>query len=195
VPPEGYTVSRRAKGEPNPQDAATLVVSPETGIGPVMFGMSIDEIVRALGEPNWRKEHRFSNNLNPQPELGVKEAEKAKFIATELGYDARGFRITANQGVLIGIECFNRSAMGPSVRDFRGKTREGIKLGASRADVIKAYGEPQARIGTTIFEYAKLGWSFSFRGEQLTSMRAISADPALEMERQKDGSVRIRSGK
>jgi outer membrane lipoprotein-sorting protein len=196
APPKGYVVTRRARGEPNPQDATTLIVSPETGIGPVKFGMSIDEVVRALGEPNWRKEHRFANNLNPQPELAAKDAKKAEFIMTELGYDARGFRLsTSNRSGVDAIECFDRSAMGPGVRDFQGKTREGIKLGASRADVIKAYGEPQAKLGTSSFMYAKLGWDFSFRGEQLVSMRAIRPNPALELERQKDGSVRIRPGK
>jgi outer membrane lipoprotein-sorting protein len=196
VPPKGYSVTRRTRGEPNPQDPTTLIVSPETGIGPVKFGMSIDEVVRALGEPNWRKEHRFANNLNPQPELGAKDARKAEFIVIELGYDARGFRLsTSNRSGVDAIECFDRSAMGPSVRDFQGTTREGIKLGASRSDVIKAYGEPQAKLGTSSFMYAKLGWDFFFRGEQLASMRAIRPDPALEAEPQKDGSVRVRPGK
>ncbi len=196
VPPKGYTVTRRSRGEANPQDAATLIVSPETGIGPVKFGMSIDEVVRVLGEPNWRKEHRFANNLNPQPELGAKDAKKAEFIMTELGYDARGLRLsTSNRSGVDAIECFDRNSMGPSVRDFQGKTREGIKLGASRADVIKAYGEPQAKLGTSSFMYAKLGWDFFFRGERLVSMRAVRPNPALEAQRQKDGSVRIRPGK
>jgi outer membrane lipoprotein-sorting protein len=196
VPPKGYSVTRRSRGEADPQDAATLIVSPEAGIGPAKFGMSVGEVVRALGEPNWRKEHRFANNLNPQPELGAKDAKKAEFIVIELGYDARGFRLsTSNRSGLDAIECFDRSAMGPSVRDFQGKTREGIKLGASRADVIKAYGEPQAKLGTSSFMYAKLGWDFFFRGEQLVSMRAIRPNPALEAQRQKDGSVRIRPGK
>ncbi len=196
APPKGYTVTRRARGEPNPQDATALIVSPETGIGPVKFGMNIDEVVRALGEPNWRKEHRFANNLNPQPELAAKDAKKVEFIMIELGYDARGFRLsTSNRSGVDAIECFDRNAMGPSIRDFQGKTREGIKLGASRADVIKAYGEPQAKLGTSSFMYAKLGWDFSFRGEQLVSMRATRPNPALEAQLQKDGSVRIRPGK
>ena len=73
VPPKGYAVTRRARGEPNPPDPTTLIVSPETGIGPVKFGMSIDEVVRALGEPNWRKEHRFANNFNPALEVELQK--------------------------------------------------------------------------------------------------------------------------
>jgi outer membrane lipoprotein-sorting protein len=193
VPPQGYTVSRRARREPNPQDAVTLVVSPETGIGAAKFGMSIDEVVRALGEPDWRKEQRFANNRNPQPELDAKDAAKAEYIMTELAYDARGFRLsTSDRGGLHGIECFNRNAMGPSVRDFPGRTREGIKLCASKADVIKAYGEPQAKMGSTNFMYPKLGWDFFFRGDQLISIRVSSPNPALEVEPQKDGSFRMR---
>jgi outer membrane lipoprotein-sorting protein len=197
-PPKGYTVARRARGEPNPEDAAVLVVSPETGIGPAKFGMSIEEVLRALGEPNWRKEHRFPNNaaLNPPPEPGAKAARKPEYIMTELGYDARGFRLsTSNRGGLHGIECFNRSAMGPTTRDFQGRTREGIKLGSTKAEVIKAYGEPQARLGSTNFIYAKLGWDFWFRGDALVSIRANQPNPTLEAEVQKDGSLRIRAGK
>jgi hypothetical protein len=193
IPPAGYTVARHTRGEPNPQDGSSLVVSPEIGIGPAKFGMSIDDVVRALGEPNWRKEHRYADNLQPRPELTAKDAAEAKYVMTELGYDARGFRLTiGTPGGLHSIHCFNQSSMGPSVQDFQGKTREGIKLGASPDDVKRAYGEPEAKMGSDDYWYAKRGWEFSFRDGKLASYRANPPDPALEMEVHEDGTSVMR---
>ena len=150
MPPAGYAVVRHTRGEPAQGDASVLVVSPETGIGPVKFGMSVADVIRALGEPNWSKEHRYADNLQPRPELESKDAEKAKYVMTELAYDARGFRLAiGDPGGLHSIHCFNQTSMGPSVRDFQGTTKEGIELGASPDDVVKVYGEPDAKMGPT----------------------------------------------
>ena len=196
VPPAGYTVARHTRGEPNPQDTSSLVVSPETGIGPAKFGMSRDDIVRALGEPNWRKEHRYADNLQPRPELRGKDAGQAKYVVTELGYDSRGFRLTINnRGGLHSIHCFNQTSMGPSVRGFQGKTREGIELGASPEDVKKAYGEPEAKMDPDHYWYAKRGWRFFFRDGKLVGYQANPPDPALEVEVLEDGTFMMRRAK
>jgi outer membrane lipoprotein-sorting protein len=196
VPPAGYTVTRHTRGEPNPQDTSSLVVSPETGIGPAKFGMSRDDIVRALGEPNWRKEHRYADNLQPRPELRGKDAGQAKYVVTELGYDSRGFRLTINnRGGLHSIHCFNQTSMGPSVRGFQGKTREGIELGASPEDVKKAYGEPEAKMDPDHYWYAKRGWRFFFRDGKLVGYQANPPDPALEVEVLEDGTFMMRRAK
>ena len=189
VPPAGYSVARHTRGEPNPQDGSSLVVSPETGIGPARFGMSRDDVIRVLGEPNWRKEHRYADNLQPRPELTSKNAADAKYVMTELGYDARGFRLAiGTPGGLHSIHCFNQTSMGPSVHDFQGKTREGIRLGASPDDVKKAYGEPEATMGSDNYWYAKRGWEFSFRNGKLVGYRATPPDPSLEIEVHEDGT-------
>ena len=196
VPPAGYTVARHARGEASPQDGSSLVVSPETGIGPARFGMNTDDVVRALGEPNWRKEHRYANNLQPQPEIRGKDAGEAKYVVTELGYDSRGFRLTINnQSGLHSIHCFNQASMGPSVRGFQGKTREGIELGASPEDVKRAYGEPEAKMGPDDYWYAKRGWQFAFRDGKLVGYHVNRPDPALEVEVHEDGTFSMRRAK
>jgi hypothetical protein len=155
--------------------------------------MNVVDVVRALGEPNWRKEHRYADSLQPRPELHGKAAENAKYIMTELGYDSRGFRLAiGTPGGLHTIQCFNQTSMGPSVHDFQGKTREGILLGASHDDVKKAYGEPAAKMGSEVYWYAKRGWEFSFRDGKLVSYRANPPDPSLEMEVHDDGISVIR---
>jgi outer membrane lipoprotein-sorting protein len=192
VPPAGYTVARYTRGEMNRQDGSSLVVSPETGIGPARFGMSTDDIVRALGEPNSRKEHRYADNLQPRPELRGKDAVQAKYVVTELGYDSRGFRLAVNnRSGLHAIHCFNQTLMGPSVRGFQGTTREGIKLGASPADVKKAYGEPEAKTGPDDYWYAKRGWQFAFRQGKLVGYHVNRPDPALEVEVHEDGTFSV----
>jgi hypothetical protein len=89
---------------------------------------------------------------------------------TEPAYDARGFRLAVGaSGGLHSIHCFNQTSRGPSVRDFQGTTREGIKLGATPNDVVKLHGEPDAKMGPTYYRYAKRGWQFSFRDGKLVS--------------------------
>jgi hypothetical protein len=195
VPPADYTVARHTRGGPNPQDTS-LVVSPETGIGPAKFGMNRDDIVRAIGEPNWRKEHRYADNLQPRPELRGKDAGQAKYVVTELGYDSRGFRLTVNNRTgLHSIHCFNQTSMGPSVRGFQGKTTEGITLGASPDDVKKAYGEPEAKMGPDDYWYAKRGWQFTFRHGKLVGYHVNRPDPGLEGEVHEDGTFSMRRAK
>ena len=54
---------------------------------------------------------------------------------------------------------------------------EGIKLGATRIDVVKAYGEPDAKMGPTHYWYAKRGWQFSFRDGNLVSYQLNPPNP------------------
>jgi hypothetical protein len=76
LPPTDYAVVRHTRGDPARGDVSVLVVSPETGIGPVKFGMSVDDVIRALGEPNWRKEHPYADNLQPRPKFDARTREK-----------------------------------------------------------------------------------------------------------------------
>lgn len=42
----------------------------------------------------------------------------------------------------MSIRCFNQRAGGLMVRGFVGRTKEGVRLGASLDDVLKTYGKP-----------------------------------------------------
>jgi hypothetical protein len=153
--PEGYTLSNRVprNNRPQPPESMELLVSPEDGIGPVKFGTPVADIVRLLGEPDWRDD----------------EEDAAK--RTELGYDRRGFRLTANaRRGLFAIRCFNRHGGAPTTVGFRGKTKEGIAINASLDDVLKTYGKPDTQLDFHLLSYRKQGYEFWFRDKKLVSI-------------------------
>jgi outer membrane lipoprotein-sorting protein len=168
--PEGYTVSNRVprNKEPQPPESIELVLSPENGIGPVRFGMNVAEIVRLLGEPDWR------------------EGEEG----TQLGYDRRGFRLMVHSklGGLHEILCFNKHGIASTKTGFRGKTKEGIALGASLDDVLKTYGKPDAQLDSIVF-YRKRGYEFWFRDKKLVSIHVRRPNPNARLEVKGDGYI------
>jgi hypothetical protein len=61
-----------------------------------------------------------------------------------MGY-SRGFSVTTHdgRGVLI-ITCFTGKFLAIKVRDFAGQTDKGVRMGAHRAAIEKAYGHPSS---------------------------------------------------
>lgn len=169
VPPEGYEIEERVPDEScdsYPQkDSETLVVSPTDGMGPVKRGMAVDEIIRLLGKPDWITKRETT--VGPVPHPGAKGR---KGHLQTLEYDSRGFHITVTPSGEISISCFNQHRRGPMVRDFVGRTREGIRLGASRDEVRKTYGKPEIDKEDYI-KYIRLGWEFFFRNKKLCSIK------------------------
>jgi hypothetical protein len=177
--PAGYEVINRVprNSEPNPPETMDLVVSPEDGIGPVKFGTKVEEIVRLLGEPDWRHDREDVSAL-PLPGEEPPAGEVA--IRTELRYDRRGFRLTANDWRgLYSIYCFNNrdGDLATTEHGFRGKTKEGIALGASLEDVMKAYGEPETQKHVDYVSYQKRGYAFMFHDKKLVSVLAWPPNP------------------
>jgi hypothetical protein len=159
-----------------------LVVSPEGGIGPVKFGTKVEEIVRLLGEPDWRHDEEGDATL---PSPGAKpDAKAVKKMRAELGYDRRGFRLVADEdrGLYL-IHCFNnRGGVVSSETGFRGKTNEGIALGASLDEVLKTYGKPEAQMDSRLVWYRKRGYEFMFHDKKLVSIRVSAPNPNIETE-------------
>lgn len=59
------------------------------------------------------------------------------------------------------------------VRDFSGKTDKGITIGATKAEIIKAYGEPESQEeaeGTVLLSYGKLRVNFTLVGDKVVEM-------------------------
>jgi hypothetical protein len=159
VAPEGYYFSNRVprNNPPQPPESMKLVVSPEDGIGPVKFGTKVEDIVRLLGEPDWRDDWEY----------------------TELGYDRRGFRLGANEKRgLYSIHCFNKHGGAPTEVGFPGKTKEGIALDATLDEVLKTYGKPDAQTGSHLVFYRKRGYEFMFRDKKLVSIRVANVTPS-----------------
>jgi hypothetical protein len=181
--PEGFEVINRVprNRRPNPPETMELVVSPEDGFGPVKFGAKVEEIVRLLGEPDWRRERE---DVYALPSPGAEPPAGEVGIRTELGYDRRGFRLTANDWRgLYSIYCFNSRGGVLSTEDgFRGKTKEGIALGTSLDEVLKTYGKPDAQMDSRLAWYRKRGYEFQFYDKKLASIRVSPPNPNIQTE-------------
>ncbi len=158
-PPAGYQFE--TKGNANFPDAPTdpqlkeLVVTPLEGIGRVKFRVSREEVEKLLGKPD-----------------GVNQPVPGGLAI--LDYGSRGFylHVSPKMGLLL-IMCVSEKIMATRVRDFAGKTDKGIGLGASKAEIIKAYGEPtshETSDGTTSLSYSKLRAEFTIFEDKLVQM-------------------------
>jgi outer membrane lipoprotein-sorting protein len=182
TPPAGYQVESfgvaQLQPEPVGKDAKELVATPRDGIGPVKFGMKTDEVIKLLGPPE--KIHKASKDFEA------------------LEYYSRGFSIhvTTQRGVL-AIMCYTGKFFATQVRDFAGRTDKGIRMGASRAAIEKAYGtpssvrepqfkdvfgknatNPEKKTGQVDLSYGALGLSFSLHDDALDSIMLNAPRPA-----------------
>jgi outer membrane lipoprotein-sorting protein len=151
-PPEGYTVREEGvKVQPPPSTDAQLLleVKPKEGLGPIKFGMTKAEVIEKLGQP-----------------------DKIDQKGTALDYLSRGysFIVSPQRGVRI-IQCFTQDTFVVRVRNFAGKTKDGIGMGSSAADLVRVFGEPDRREQeelTTRLDYSKkLGMEFTLFGDKL----------------------------
>ncbi|MFL5340176.1 MAG: LolA family protein [Gemmataceae bacterium] len=152
-PPAGYTL--RTEGEAGPpvervKDEKLLApeLKPKVGIGPVTFGMTKEQVIEKLGKPDRSDPKELT-----------------------LDYTSRGYAITVSpQRGMQGVLCYTQATFAIKVKDFAGKTTEGIAMGTKAADIIKAYGEPDAKEtddGTTRLSYRKLGLEFTLASDKL----------------------------
>ena len=101
------------------------MVEPLVGIGDVKFGDSKDVIIAAFGEP-----------------------DKIQAQGKELNYVASrglGFTVDPDTG-LQRIKLWSEDGPTPvpfAVSTFAGKTKDGIGMGATREQIVAAYGEPE----------------------------------------------------
>ena len=196
TPPPGYTVQRLSLPKGTPPDDSSLVVSPETGIGPVGFGTPQEDIVKLLGKPD--QITTSESTMPPQTDTG-RYSKPQTYYSAGLNYDLRGFALTISSRFkigettypgygLLGIRVFNDVDFLPTHRPFQGKTREGIRLGATPDEVRKVYGKPDAQNdggSYAALTYQKRGWIFEFRHGKLTSISVHSPLPADELRPRK----------
>jgi hypothetical protein len=150
TPPEGYTVTKQGmpatwqNDPPAKKELLALEVIPGVGLGPVKFGMSKEEVFKLLGKPDMEE-------------------------AGSLQYSSRGYAcsISPSRGLLL-VSFFSQQECAFKVRDFAGKTKEGIGIGSSLKDLEKAFGKPTAVEHTdqpgatgTYVRYSKLGLEFT----------------------------------
>ncbi len=203
TPPAGYTVESSVTERPSHPDEkalAPLVVSPLIGIGPVRFGMSKEEVIRLLGKPEAIERKKFGEPVQYQRllkdpkfqeqresiEKGIerwKQSPEYRVGWEVLEYNSRGFQLSVmpHRG-LSTISCQTQGAHGFLVQDFRGKTKEGIAMGASQDEIEKVYGKsppsPYPKTGKFVhLLYDELGLHFTLRDGALSS---FVASPSLK---------------
>ncbi|MHC4395157.1 MAG: hypothetical protein ACYS1A_05840 [Planctomycetota bacterium] len=101
-----------------------LIIEALVGIGPVEFGMSNDEVIKHLGQPD--------KILGEGRELNYVSSRGLSFtVDTELGMQQ--------------IKCWSDNFMTKlpfAVTTFGGRTKESIGMGATQEQIIAAYGQP-----------------------------------------------------
>ena len=118
-------------------------IEPGVGVGKVRAGMSMDEVIAQLGKPDGKSGSRH------------------------LEYRRLGFAVGfGRDGGVNVVMCGNSAGVNDSLaKAFTGRTKEGLGLGSSRADVVKAYGEPSEvekdPTARETLKYRPLGVTFS----------------------------------
>ena len=153
TPPRGYDVT--TVGSPPSRLTDKLVITLGEGMGRAKFGMTKDEVANALGEPDEKKEIRGGSMWT---------------------YDSRGFHLTFDQldaGHLVSIACHMERRYRSA--EFTGATAEGIGIGSSQEDVLRAYGEPEedsVRDGLGAMRYFKLGMTVGIAKGKVADLQA-----------------------
>ena len=156
----GAGCSDSSKHSPNSQSASetSIVVEPRVRVGKVRAGMTIQQVVAELGEPDNKTGHI-------------------------LNYVRSGFSVAPNrEGTVVVVSCGDTLGTGTVlVKAFKGRTKEGIGMDSSRADVIRAYGEPteidRSYPGHEALKYQPLGLDFTLQNGKVHHM-VVNLRPA-----------------
>ena len=190
TPPADYVVNTIRIPNLTPKQLkkdAELVIIPKVGFGPAKFGMSTQEVIQHLGKPEEIKEIEAPDGI-----IRTEADLKNTVTFQSLRYRSRGFRISIHptQGFRsVSFQTHPKNA--PIGRTFQGKTKEGIGMGASQEEIIKAYGPPsyeqsnQTQNGKTTLtrlDYLDPILSFTLRDDKLVTMY-VSAPRKKKEER------------
>ncbi len=171
---------------------ADLVVSPTTGIGGVTLGSSKEAVIAKLGQPDSIRETQVPGGeiTNLADNTKIKQADT---IIVEMQYPSDGFDLRIGLGGVTGIHCYGKQLRGALAQDFVGKTDTGIKLGATKDDVIAKYGQPDVvRLNNRHenLHYFHKGYAFLFVEGKLASI-TVSAPMPKEVVVTDKGNGRI----
>ena len=97
-----------------------MTIVPEVGVGPIKFGMTMDDVKNALGVPD------------PAP-------------GKPLQYSSQGLAVLPNNADgTVGAIMMGDTGGGQLVEKFKGATKEGIKMKSTRQEIVTAYGQPES---------------------------------------------------
>lgn len=135
-----------------------MQIEPFTGVGPVKFKMSKEEVMEVLGQPE-----RMEGG-------GV-----ALYYLTSQGIS---LLVDPTRGVR-SIDCWSAEYPNPfpGLVTFPGKTEKGIGMGATREQIVAAYGEPGGgppTAGLETLRYNQLGMSFVLSQGRVVSIKIMA---------------------
>jgi len=136
--------------EPAVEDVndSRFVVQPGVGMGDLLLGSPDSRIVEVLGEPEFKMGDQI--------------------------YQYAGFAVIAREGRVYSFQCGD--AKGPGSRHWeqcRCRTAEGIGIGSSEQDILKAYGEPAIRRpkqDSLVMFYRQQNKTFWLKNDEVYSM-------------------------
>lgn len=137
---------------PGPLSTNTVIlIEPNTSVGRVRAGMTIQQAVAELGEPQRKTAHALEY--------------------THLGLAL----LPSPDGVVQVVMCGDVTGInGRFVKAFAGRTKEGIGMRSTRDEVVKAYGEPTTSEkfwgGLESMKYQPLGITFTLDGGKVCHM-------------------------
>ena len=126
-----------------------MLIELGVGVGHVRFGMSKEEVIKHLGQPDKMEDLGYG-------------AERMDYIASR----GLNFGLDTTTGVNY-IKCYSKEYPDYShVATFVGRTKRGVVMGASRNQIITVYGEPDR---TASKEPFTILYYDSLRSEMITT--------------------------
>jgi hypothetical protein len=139
------------KSKPSESSAASsdsMVIEPRVCVGKVRTNMTVEQVIAELGEPDNKTGH-------------------------VLNYIRFGYSVVPTKdGLVKFVFCGDPATIdSPLVKAFAARTREGIGMTSSRAEVIKTYGPPTETelppTGHEILRYKPLGLAFTLQDQKV----------------------------
>jgi hypothetical protein len=117
--PYAHLYDKAAQSKPHEQ----LLIEPRTCVGKIKSGMTIEDVVATVGQPDRRS-------------------------ASNLEYLRFGFSATASRdGVVRVIQCGDPcDKTSPLIKMFAGRTKAGVGMESTRSEVIAALGQPDRSV-------------------------------------------------
>jgi len=119
-----------------------MVIEPGVSVGPVHSGMTMQQVVAELGEPDQKQDGGMI-------------------------YKNLGMAVGPDKGGIVQTVLCGAGGNTELTKSFAGHTKAGIGIGASRADVVSAYGNPTvtksfgSKSQFEIIRYDSLGVQFT----------------------------------
>ncbi|HEY6154143.1 MAG TPA: hypothetical protein VIW07_10420 [Candidatus Udaeobacter sp.] len=133
--PYAHLYNKAAQARPH----EPLLIEPGRSVGKIRSGMTMEEVIAAVGEPDRRR-------------------------TKTLEYLRYGFAVSgSSDGRVLVVFCGGCSRGSPLIKMFAGRTKEGIGMESSRDQIISAFGPPTSsgwEDGEEILRYKSLGLSF-----------------------------------